>query len=185
MLKRTELMLSRVEDFCGALAAAGLGAIMLIVASDVALRYVVGRPWSWAYDVVSIYLTISIFYLALSRTFREHGHISVDLAQRYMSPKVKHSLNLFICILSAGLFTVIAWITLRLAWTQYSGEDVISSIVDWPTWVSTIFVPVGTALIVMRLVLTAINHVAVLASGAELIPSARPDDGDHPILTGE
>ena len=104
-------MLSKVEDFCGALAAAGLGAIMLIVASDVGLRYVVGRPWSWAYDVVSIYLTISIFYLALSRTFREHGHISVDLAQRYMSPRVRHSLDLFICILSAGLFAVIAWIT--------------------------------------------------------------------------
>jgi TRAP-type C4-dicarboxylate transport system permease small subunit len=185
LFKRIELILSRVEDFCGALAAAGLGAIMLIVASDVGLRYLLGRPWSWAYDVVSIYLTVSIFYLALSRTLREHGHISVDLVQRYMSPKVRHSLNLLICILSAGLFALIAWITLRLAWTQYSAEDVISSVVDWPTWASTIFVPVGTTLIVLRLILTAINHISIIVWDAGIIPAVRPGDGDRAISTGE
>lgn len=158
---------------------------MLIVASDVGLRYVFNRPWSWAYDVVSIYLTVAIFYLALSRTFREHGHINVDLARRFMSPTVKHSLDLLICVLSAVLFVLIAWITLRLTWSQYSGDDVISSVVDWPTWVSTVFVPVGTILIVVRLILTAIAHVRFLASGVEIMPAARSGADAHSISTGE
>jgi TRAP-type C4-dicarboxylate transport system permease small subunit len=185
VVSRIEPLLSKVEDVCGALAAIGLGAIMLIVASDVGLRYLVGRPWSWAYDVVSIYLTVSIFYLALSRTLREHGHISVDLAQRYMSPKIKHSLDLLICVLSAVLFVLIAWITLRLAWSQYSADDVISSVVDWPTWVSTIFVPIGTILIVVRLILTAISHIYFIASGIEIIPALKSGDAAHSISTGE
>jgi TRAP-type C4-dicarboxylate transport system permease small subunit len=185
VFRRIETILSRVEDFCGALAAIGMAAIMLIVASDVGLRYLVGRPWSWAYDVVSIYLTISIFYLALSRTFREHGHISVDLVERYMSPRVRHCFGLFICILSATLFVLIAWITTRLTWSQYAAEDVISSVVDWPTWLSTIFVPIGTILVVVRLVLTAISHISFLASGEELIRTPPSADATRSVSTGE
>lgn len=185
MLGRIEPALAAIEDICGALAAIGLGAIMLIVASDVGLRYVFNRPWSWAYDVVSIYLTVAIFYLALSRTFREHGHISVDVARRYMSPRVKHSLDLLICVMSAVLFVLIAWITLRLTWSQYSGDDVISSVVDWPTWVSTVFVPVGTILIVVRLILTAVSHACFLVSGVETMPPAQSRDDADSISTGE
>jgi len=185
MLKQLDRILSKVEDLCGVLAAVGLGAIMLIVASDVGLRYIVGRPWSWAYDVVSIYLTVSIFYLALSRTLREHGHISVDIAHSHMGVRFKHTSDLLICILSAIFFAMIAAITTGLTWTQFSGSDVISSVVDWPTWLSTIFVPIGTVLIIIRLSLLAVTHVAAIRSGIENLPATPLHGADHSISTGE
>ena len=184
-MRRLDSLLVMAEDLCGALAAVGLGGIMLIVASDVALRYGLGRPWPWAYDVVSIYLTVAVFYLALSRTLREHAHINVDLARSHMSVRLKHAFDLLTCIVSAAFFTVLAWLTLRLTLSQFADEDVISSYMDWPTWLSTVFVPIGTILTVLRLTLSAIGHVHVLVSGREPDSILSPQQTDHSISTGE
>jgi TRAP-type C4-dicarboxylate transport system permease small subunit len=185
MREDLDQLLSVAENFCGALAAIGLGAIMAIVASDVALRYGFGRPWPWAYDVVSIYLTVSIFYLALSKTLREHGHINVDLARSHMSVRVRHSFDLLTCALSAGFFTLLAVLTLRMTWSQFSGDEVISSYMDWPTWLSTVFVPIGTVLTLLRLILNAAGHIDVIISGNEKDSGLPLQMTDHSISTGE
>ncbi|MBS0530711.1 MAG: TRAP transporter small permease [Proteobacteria bacterium] len=185
MWKRLDRVLTVAEDICGALAAIGLGGIMLIVASDVALRYGLGRPWPWAYDIVSIYLTVAIFYLALSRTLREHGHINVDLARSHTSVRVRHTFDLITCILSAVFFLILAKLTLRLTWEQFSDADVISSYMDWPTWLSTIFVPIGTILTVLRITINAVSHLSIIVSGDEADSIEALHGVDHSISTGE
>ena len=185
MRRRLDAILTMAENLCGTLAAIGLGGIMLIVASDVALRYGLGRPWPWAYDVVSIYLTVSVFYLALSRTLREYGHINVDVLRSRMGVRAKHGLDLLTCVLSAVFFAILAMLTLRLAWSQFSADEIISSYMDWPTWLSTVFVPIGTILTILRLAINSVTHVSVLVSGREddFIKTLR--QVDHSISTGE
>ena len=185
MRRRLDAILTMAENLCGTLAAIGLGGIMLIVASDVALRYGLGRPWPWAYDVVSIYLTVSVFYLALSRTLREHGHINVDLLRSRMGVRAKHGLDLLTCVLSAVFFAILAMLTLRLTWSQFAADEVISSYMDWPTWLSTVFVPIGTILTILRLAMNSVTHVSVLVSGREDDSMKTSRQVDHSISTGE
>ena len=185
MRRRLDAILTMAENLCGTLAAIGLGGIMLIVASDVALRYGLGRPWPWAYDVVSIYLTVSVFYLALSRTLREHGHINVDLLRSRMGVRAKHGLDLLTCVLSAVFFAILAMLTLRLTWSQFAADEVISSYMDWPTWLSTVFVPIGTILTILRLAMSSVTHVSVLVSGREDDSMKASQQVDHSISTGE
>lgn len=185
MWPRLNAYLTVAENICGVLAAIGLGAIMLIVASDVALRYGFGRPWPWAYDVVSIYLTVAVFYLALARTLREHGHINVDLARSRMGLRMKHGLDLFSSILAAAFFTLLAVLTVNLTESQYVGSEVISSYMDWPTWLSTVFVPIGTILTILRLCLNAVAHANVIMTGQEPTWFAKLEQPSHAISTGE
>lgn len=184
MWRRFVDCLTVAENLCGVLAAIGLGAIMMIVASDVALRYGVGRPWPWAYDIVSIYLTVAVFYLALARTLREHGHINVDLLREHMSLRTRHAFDFLTCILAIVVFAILTVLTIKLTRSQYDDADVISSYVDWPTWLSTVFVPIGTVLTILRLLVMSVAHLSAIRSGRELEPSV----GDkHPleISTGE
>lgn len=167
MWRRLNEYLTFAENVCGALAAIGLGLIMLIVASDVALRYGFGRPWPWAYDIVSIYLTVSVFYLALPRTLREHGHVNVELVHSRLGLRAKHVLDLFSSILSVILFSLLVMITIPLTKSQYVHSEVISSYMDWPTWLSTIFVPIGAILTILRLTFNAVEHVEAILSGHE------------------
>lgn len=185
MWRRFDRYLTAAENFSGALAAIGLGAIMLIVASDVALRYGLGRPWPWAYDVVSIYLTVAVFYLALARTLREHGHINVDIVRSRLGVRTRHALDLLTCILAVVLFALLTMLTLRLTLSQFANSEVISSYMDWPTWLSTVFVPIGTILTILRLIVMATSHIGVIVSGHEPAAMSALAHTRQPISTGE
>src|ERR1700754_1410215 len=60
--------LSAGERPAALLSAFILFAVMLIVAVDVAMRYVFNSPFAWSHDVISLYLLPALFYIVLSRT---------------------------------------------------------------------------------------------------------------------
>ena len=47
--------LGAIEKIASTIAAVFMFAIMMIVFSDVIMRYAFNRPFSWAYDLISIY----------------------------------------------------------------------------------------------------------------------------------
>lgn len=79
MMRRFDRALTFVEDVLAWAAVAVLVTITVIVSADVVMRYLLNRPFSWAYDLISLYLMAALFYLAVSRTFSLNAHIGVDL----------------------------------------------------------------------------------------------------------
>src|ERR1700730_12646656 len=84
-----ERVFGRVERLMALVAAFMMFAIMVIVAADVAMRYIFNSPFAWAYDLISLYLMGALFYFALSRAFAEGAHISVDILQYSMSENLR------------------------------------------------------------------------------------------------
>ena len=170
MLKTLDRVLAAVETAASGLAALAMLAIMLIVASDVAMRYAFNRPWGWAYDFISLYVMVGLFFLALSKTFAVHGHISVDLLHHYLRPPARRICEVVVCVLSATLFALIAEAGAERAWGHYVEGDVLAGAIAWPTWASVAFVPLGAGMLTLRLALTAICHAVTLATGREILP---------------
>jgi TRAP-type C4-dicarboxylate transport system permease small subunit len=180
MFARFERVQACVERVCSVVAATALLLMMLIVTLDVCMRYFAGKPLTWSYDFVSLYLTVSLFYLTLARTLAEEGHIRVDLLHRHMSARSIRLWEVVNSLLAAALFALIGVLGYLQTVSQFSGHDVIASSVNWPTWLSTVFVPIGSASIVMRLLLIAFGHAATLWTGRELIPlPAMPDSEER------
>jgi TRAP-type C4-dicarboxylate transport system permease small subunit len=173
---RLQQLQARLERGCSFAAAVALFVMMLIVTLDVGLRYFANEPLTWSHDFVSLYLTISLFFLALARTMAEEGHIRVDLLHKYMSARTIRVFEIVNSLLAAGLFALIGVLGYLQTLTQYEGSEVIASSVNWPTWMSTVFVPIGAGLMTLRLLLAAAGHFVTLWSGRELIPL--PSSGD-------
>ncbi len=169
ILKRLDRALTLVECVAASLAAFALFLIMTIVASDVALRYLFNRPWGWSYDFISLYVIVGLFFLALSRTFAVHGHISVDLLHHYLTPSGRRGCELVICLLSAGLFALMTKAGAARAWEHYIDNDILAGAFAWPAWASAAFVPLGAGMITLRLLLSAVCHGYTLATGDEVI----------------
>lgn len=170
ILRKLDRALSVVERCAAFLAAVALFLIMSIVASDVALRYLFNRPWGWSYDFISLYVIVGLFFLALSRTFAVHGHISVDLLHHYLSPTARRGCEVVICLLSAGLFALMTRAGALRAWEHYVDSDVLAGSFPWPAWASAAFVPLGAGMITLRLILSMVSHAYTLATGREVIP---------------
>jgi TRAP-type C4-dicarboxylate transport system permease small subunit len=179
-MKRLIALVSAVEAALSLSAAIILFAVMLIVATDVAMRYAFNRPFSWSYDLISLYLVLAAFYFCLSRAYATHAHVGVDILHYYVSPRTRRLFEVITCVVSAPIFAAIAVVCLQRAMAAYAGNDVMAGAIEWPTWGFIVLAPIGAGLLTLRLVLNGIAHAVTLLGGPEIIPLpalARSDEG--------
>ena len=179
MLMRIDKTLKMAERSLALLATGFMLAIMLVVTADVAMRYLFNSPFPWAYDLIALYLMAGVFYFVLSDAQREHAHVSIDIVQNRMGRRVRHLTGLLTALISAVLFTLIAYVGVENAWESYANDEVLAGIIPWPMWLSAIIVPIGSTLLVFRLALQAVGHLRGLATGNGCPPEGEVAGGFH------
>ncbi len=170
MLDRILRALAALEKSASTIAAVFMFAIMMIVFCDVIMRYAFNRPFSWAYDLISIYLMAGIFFLVLSEAYASNAHVSVDILQQKFSPPVKRLSEIITCIVGVIVFSLIAWLGWLRALDAFRSGDVMAGAIPWPMWPSIALVPFGAGLISIRLAMHLIGHILSLATGRSLVP---------------
>ena len=161
--------LAVVEKAVSSIAAFFMFAIMIIVFSDVVMRYAFNRPFSWAYDLISLYLMAGVFFLILSEAYASHAHVSVDILQQKFPPAMIRLTEIVTCLVGISVFSLIAWLGLLRAIDSFRSSDVMAGGIPWPMWPSIGMVPFGAGLITLRLLLHLFAHVLSLATGRDLI----------------
>jgi len=162
--------LAKIEKAVSSIAAFFMFAIMIIVFSDVVMRYGFNRPFSWAYDLFSLYLMAGIFFLILSEAYASHAHVSVDILQQKFPPAMIRVSEIVTCLVGIAVFSLIAWLGLLRALDSFKSSDVMAGAIPWPMWPSIGLVPFGAGLITLRLLLHLFAHVISLATHRDVIP---------------
>jgi TRAP-type C4-dicarboxylate transport system permease small subunit len=158
--------LRRIEQVAMLLVAAALFSMMMITVVDVVLRYVFNAPFSWSYDVIGNYLLVVLFFLALSYTLREQGHIALDLVVRKIATvRARAALALIGDVLALALFVGILYEGAVTTHSDWVSHYLLPGVIPLPTWLAHVFVPIGCAIIVLRVLYQALLHAASLAIG--------------------
>ncbi|MDP1538119.1 MAG: TRAP transporter small permease [Burkholderiales bacterium] len=124
---------------------------MIIVFLDVGMRYFLNAPLGWSYDLISLYLMVALFFLALSVTQRDRHHVRVDILLGRVSPRARHAMELTGNLLTALVMFAILYQGSTKVWDSWQTQAVMAGPIPWPTWLTAIFVPIGTALLLLRL----------------------------------
>jgi TRAP-type C4-dicarboxylate transport system permease small subunit len=169
LLDRVLRALSALEKIASTIAAVFMFAIMMIVFTDVIMRYAFNKPFSWAYDLISMYLMAGVFFLVLSEAYASNAHVSVDILQQKFSPAMIRLSEIVTCIVGIVIFSLIAYLGFLRAVDNYQSADVMAGAIPWPMWPSVGLVPLGAGLITIRLALHLIAHVLSLATGRAVI----------------
>src|SRR6195952_14927 len=128
--------LAVVEKAVSTIAAIFMFAIMIIVFSDVVMRYAFNRPFSWAYDLISLYLMAGIFFLILSEAYASHAHVSVDILQQKFPPAMIRVTEIVTCLVGIAVFSLIAWLGFLRAVDSFHASDGMAGGIPWPMWPS-------------------------------------------------
>jgi TRAP-type C4-dicarboxylate transport system permease small subunit len=94
--------------FFGYAAALSLAAMMLIIVADVVLRAALRLPVRGQYELVELALGYTIF-LALPAVFLRDAHLVVDVADHFVSARVRRVLDLLGAIASLVALAVMLW----------------------------------------------------------------------------
>jgi TRAP-type C4-dicarboxylate transport system permease small subunit len=125
-----------------AAAALVLAAIAISFCYEVAARYLVNAPTSWANAFVS-YLLCAAIFLAVPELTRRRAHVAINLLVDRASPHTAHQLNRLIRLAGAGACLLATWISAEATFDQIKlGVDTISAY-PIPKWCVSIFIPYG------------------------------------------
>lgn len=169
-MKRIACALRQVEKGATLVACLCLFALMAVVTADVAARYFLNHPFAWSHDVITLYLTPALFFLALSDSFRSGAQVNVDILHRLLPRGVRRVTDCLCNLLAFLVFALIAYAGALRAVDAFANGDVTVGIVPWPTWPSAALVPVGAGMIALRLIARALGEAAGLVEE----PAANP-----------
>lgn len=159
MLMRMEKGLKALERAVALVAVGFMLAIMLVVTADVAMRYLFNSPFAWAYDLIALYLMAGVFYFVLSDAHRENAHVGIDILHARMGPRARRAADLVTAGVSLVMFSLIVYIGAERAWENFANDEVLAGNIPWPMWLSAIIVPIGSALLVLRLALQFVRNL--------------------------
>ncbi|MBX9463854.1 MAG: TRAP transporter small permease [Aquamicrobium sp.] len=169
-------LLARIESMLALLSGLSLGAIMLIVVADVAMRYLFAAPLSWSYNLIGLYLMVAVFFFALSDTLHNHGHIAIDIFQHQIPHRPRHLALAVGYLLSSGLMALIGWQAWLRLKSAYLNDDRIAAVIPWPTWIAYFIVATGCVVMTARCIYRTFGHAASGLSGRDLVETPPPPE---------
>lgn len=170
MMVRLIAIAVRLERIGTMIASFFMLAVMMIVVGDVFMRYAFNRPFSWAYDLISLYLMAGLFYFVLSAAYAARAHVGVEILYEAMPGWMRRSADVVINSVSCVIFVLIAYIGFGRAEEAFRTGDVLSGAIPWLTWPALAVVPLGAGLLALRLALHTVAGVVNVMAGRDAIP---------------
>lgn len=156
-------LLGRLETSLNLLASTVLFGLMFYVTAEVAMRYLFNRPLPGHLELTQLFIAPAVF-LALSYVQEYRGHVGMDLLVERLSRRARAVVDVFVLLVALATFVVITWFSWTSAWMSWEMGDVTPT-AYLPTWWSKMAVPVGSALLCVRLVLQLVESLRVAVGG--------------------
>jgi TRAP-type C4-dicarboxylate transport system permease small subunit len=145
-----------------------LPALVVLVTTDVVLRYVFDAPLQWARDVSGLLLLMSIA-AALPYAWDRAYHIRMEVIYDRFPPRMRRYVDVLSAVAGVIFFGLMAvqaaaYVPFMIR-TGETGEDLL-----WPLWPYMAFLSVCAALTVLRLVANPSMSAAHAAAAHEAPP---------------
>lgn len=162
-----ETALRRVEDLAAMIGGLMMVVSMVMTSADALLRYTVGSPLTLAFYLNEKYLLVAMLSLPLAWGFRQGGYIRF-VAILAALPKHVGDMLLRVGLIAGAIYVaMLGWFVGVRAFEAFAKNTVQMGIIDWPIGWSLVWVPIGLALLTVRVLVTALGDAEGLHSGED------------------
>lgn len=139
-----------------------LGALVLLASGQILLRNLLSMGLPWADGLVRL-IVLWLALLGAIAASRDHRHIAINLADRYLPKQIMMPVNFVVHAFTALVAGFMAWYSASFVLDSRAFGDVLLG--GWPAWWFQAILPVGFALIAYRYALRAAGQLG--AGGAQ------------------
>ena len=172
-LQPIERRIARIENVFGGLAIAVLAGCGALICVDVALRYVFNRPIVGGIEIIE-YALVYITFLGASWAVPRGAHIDIDVCVQAMPKFWQRVCGLLSNLISLGVAIVLMVFGASVTWTAYMRGAFKPTVLEIPTWVVLLIIPLGSALLAARFLRETIVCADAIATGRDI------ERGEHP-----
>ncbi len=131
--------------------------MMIVVCIAVLLRDGFNSPITWGVEI-SEYALLWITFLGSAWVLRTGGHVRVDLVLQFLGPAGLRICGMISSALGALGTAVIFVFGIIATWNAYIQGAYKPTVVNVPTWMVVIVIPVGALLLSIRFMRMFIEH---------------------------
>ena len=143
--------LALLETTLSNIAGLGIAIMAVAVTVNVIARYGFRAPFTGIYALTENYLLVLIAYFALAHTERDGLHIRITMVVKWLPSNLRRLIYCVANLLTAAYFSLLTWQGWDLARGAWQRHEISSGTIPWPLYLGYVLVPIGTALIVVRL----------------------------------
>lgn len=159
-MENVKINFDRLERFFMRISQLSLLFMMILTSVDALSRYFLKSSITGAYELTESYLMIIMVFLGISYVYKINGHISLDIFSRNFSKIMRVISNLLISLTTTVYFFFIGLEGLKMTINAFENNLVMSGLINFPLWFSYIWIPTGSFLIVVRLIIQTIYGVS-------------------------
>jgi TRAP-type C4-dicarboxylate transport system permease small subunit len=130
--------------------------VMFFVGAEVLMRYAFNSPIPGHLEGSELLAPIIVF-LALSYTQATHGHVGMDLLLDALAPGARRYAEMATLLVSIFICAVLALFSFRNAYQLWLFDDVTMSPPYFKTWPAAAAIPLGYALISVRMYIQVLH----------------------------
>jgi TRAP-type C4-dicarboxylate transport system permease small subunit len=149
-------------------------AIVLLISYDVTMRYFFNEPQVFV-DEVASFLEVLVIFGGAAHTFREGGHVRVDLVTGHISPAARAWLRLATLALGVIFLAIVIWVTTQSAITAWRYGRV-SAVMLYPFWLPMAIIPAGLALMGLAMLGALGRQVTILVGPRSVRDEVAPEE---------
>lgn len=133
----------------GALGAGLMGLLCLITFANVVTRYLTNVSLAFT-EEFSVTLMVILALVGAAAAFAKGQHLRMGFAADKLAPVPRLWLEALVLVMGMVLFGLLVWYGARLTWDEFQ-FDVSSSGLGVPQWLYTIWLPVLSAVVCLRI----------------------------------
>lgn len=130
----------------------------LLITVDVLGRATLGKSTLVSTEI-SGYALVAIVFLGLAYTLRMERHVRIELLTRRLSPRKQQQLEIAVLILSMVFIAWLAWATWGPVALNYIQKHTSITYLHTPMWIPYLFVPIGTGMLAIALLIEVIGKL--------------------------
>jgi TRAP-type transport system small permease protein len=131
--------------------------MMILTSFDALSRYFFRNPITGAYEIIERYLMLMLVFLSISYVQRHDGHIRLDILFERYPKHVQDILNSIYYFLTAFLMFFIGYEGMIITANAFSNNLLTTGLINFPLWLSYIWIPIGAFLFMIRLIIMALS----------------------------
>jgi C4-dicarboxylate transporter, DctQ subunit len=167
-LRAIERWLAPLENALVTAAIALLVLCAVLICLDVLLRYAFSRPLIGANELIE-YALVYITFLGAAWAVPRGAHINVDVLLTNVSERVQKVLLLVSNIICLGVAVVLTIFGGWTTWTAYARHLFKPTLLEIPTWIILIIIPIGSLVLALRYLVEVLSTVEAIRTGTPLV----------------
>lgn len=134
-------------------------AMMLLITADTAGRFFFNLPIQGTFEITQMYLMVMIIFLSISYSYKNGSHIRIDVLYNRFSERTKLVVDMFGIVLTLVVFSMICYKSYEITYRAFVNNQQTFGVISMPVYLSYIWIPIGTGVLLIRMVIDFVKKV--------------------------